>query len=347
MTVLVLLPILILPWRRRWPLTVLALLLVIFGVASIGGTLSPGVAIAIGVAMFQVASRSTRRRAFLVGGFTVAAIMLLTIPASIGTIFDPRVFQFGLIVAFTTAAGDGARSRRAYIAAISERAERAVQTRETEARRRVSEERFRIARDLHDAVAHQIAVISLQAGVASSAIDTSPEKAKESLKTIRVAARTVLGEIGDLMTMLRADGGTESAPRPQAGLDRLDDLVRQFADSGLDVHTRIEGDLREVTGAAGLVGYRVAQEALTNAHKHGAEHRAHILLHVGSDRLTVSVTNPMDNGIADRADALRSGLGLIGLQERVASVGGTMSAGRATAGWKVEAELPLSREPLS
>ncbi|SEB08676.1 Signal transduction histidine kinase [Leifsonia sp. 21MFCrub1.1] len=343
-TVLVLLPIAILPWRRRWPLVVLIVLLGVFGAAAATGTLSPGVGIAVGVAMFQVSLHGPRPRALIIGGCAVVAIMLLTLLVSVGTVLDPRVVQFGLIVAFATAAGDGARSQRAYIAAITERAERAMQTRETEARRRVSEERLRIARDLHDAVAHQIAVISLNAGAASSAIGTHPEKAEDSLATIRSAARTVLGEIGDLMAMLRTEDNGETTPSPQSGLGRLDELVDQFAASGLDVNTRIEGDLHRVSGAVDLVAYRVIQEALTNAHKHGAESRAHVLIRVETDDVVVTIANPMDTSApAARRDG-HSGLGLIGLRERVASVRGTVTAGPAAAGWKLVARIPLESE---
>lgn len=344
--VLVLLPVVIVPFRRRWPFVVLAVLVVLFGVAAAFGTLSPGVGIAVAVAVFHLATRTTRLRGFIVGGGAAIILMLLSLLAAGGSLLDPRVLQFALLVAFAAAAGDGARSRRAYVAAINERAERAVQTREAEARRRVSEERLRIARDLHDAVAHQISVISLNAGVASSAVDARPEKAKESLATIRVAARSVLREIGDLMAMLRADDNSDKAPRPQAGLGQLDDLVSQFAAAGLDVHTRIEGDLGDVVGAVDLVAYRVVQEALTNAHKHGTEHRAHVLVHVDADAdtVTVAVTNPMNTGTDTQLEAQGSGLGLIGLSERVASVRGTVAAGPAPAGWKVEAVLPLTRE---
>ena len=342
--VFVLLPIAILPWRRRWPLAVVIALLVDFAAAALAGTLSPGIAVALAAAVFHVAARGSRRRGFTVGACATAAIVLLAFLGSVGSIVDPRILQFGLIVALGTAAGDGARSRRAYIAAIQERAERAERTREAEASRRVSEERLRIARDLHDAVAHQIAVISLNAGVASSAVDTRPDKAKESLATIRAAARTVLAEIGDLMTMLRADGAADSTSRPQGGLDHLEELVHQFTASGLEVHTRIEGDPTRVSGAVSHVAYRVIQEALTNAHKHGTERRAHVLVHVGEHEVVVTVSNPMDTGTARERDAAGSGLGLVGLRERVASVRGTVSAGPATAGWKVEARLPLSRE---
>lgn len=342
--VLVLSPVVILPWRRRWPVTVLALLVIVFGVAAAAGTLSPGAGIAVAVAVFYVATGTTRLRGFVVGSCAAITLMLLSLLVSVGTPLDPRVLQFGLLVAFAAAAGDATRSRRAYVAAINERAERAVQTREAEARRRVSEERLRIARDLHDAVAHQISVISLNAGVASSVVDAHPEKAKESLTAIRQAARTVLREIGDLMAMLRADDDGETAPRPQAGLGQLEDLVASFAVSGLDVRTRIEGDLGWVSGATDLVAYCVVQEALANAHKHSTEHRAHVLVHITTDAVVVTVTNPMDTAAATADEPRGSGLGLVGLRERVASVRGSVAAGSAPAGWKVEAVLPLARE---
>lgn len=343
-TALMLAPIIVLPWRHRWPVAVLIALLVIFGLAAIAGTLAIGVAVAAGVAMFQVSFRGPRRRSLIIGACAVVAIPLLTLPAAIGSVIDPRIFQFGLILAFATAAGDGARSRIAYITAINDRAERAVQTREAEARRRVSEERLRIARDLHDTVAHQIAVISLSAGVASSTIDTQPDKAKESMVTIRSAARTVLSEIGDLLAMLRADDDTDGSDTPQTGLEHLDDLVAQFADAGLEVTTRIEGALDRVPGVVGRVAYRVVQEALTNAHKHGFEGRAHVLVAVGETEVVISVTNPSREEPSDARGPTSSGLGLIGVRERVASVRGIVDAGPSPGGWKVVASMPLTKE---
>ncbi|MFF7292593.1 sensor histidine kinase [Microbacterium sp. NPDC008134] len=341
--VLVLLPLAILPWRRRWPILTLVALLMNFGAAAATGILSPGIGIAIGLAMYQVTLRSTRRRALVLAACAVVAVMLLSLLSAIGSVYDPRAFQFGLIVALSTALGDAARSRRDYIAAITERAERAVRSRESEAQRRVSEERLRIARDLHDAVAHQIAVISLQAGVATSVIDDRPDRAKQALATIRGAARIVLGEIGDLMSMLRTADDGEQASVPLAGMDRIDDLVAQFAASGLEVTMRREGDVERVTGATGFVAYRVVQEALTNAHKHGAEHRAHLLLHADDDELMISVTNPMAMPPARDVDD-SSGLGLVGLRERVASVRGTVDAGPDGGGWKIHAWMPRSKD---
>ncbi|KJL41654.1 Sensor histidine kinase LiaS [Microbacterium trichothecenolyticum] len=339
---LVVAPAALLPFRRRWPVSVLLVCLALYGVAAWIGLLSPGIGLGVAIAMFGVANRSTRRRTVIIGAITVVIVFVFSIPAAVGSVFDPRVFQFVFAVAFAAAAGDGARSRRAYIAAITERAERAEQTREAEARRRVTEERLRLARDLHDAVAHQIAVISLNAGVASSALPGHPERAAAALGTIRGAARTVLGEIGGLLAMLRADDPDDGVDAPQVGLERLPDLLDQFRSTGLDVQVRIEGGIDQATGAVGIVAYRVIQEALTNVHKHGAEHRAHVLIDVGTAALRVVVTNPVHARSA-RGGA-GTGVGLIGLRERVGSVRGSVHAGPAPGGWRLSAILPLTKE---
>jgi len=340
-TLLMIAPAVLLPLRGRWPKAILGACLGFYGVAAFVGLLSPGIGLAVGIAMFGVANRSTRRVTIITGAITVLVVFLLSILAGVGSVFDPRVFQFVFAIAFTAAAGDGARSRRAYIAAITERAEKAEQTREMEAQRRVTEERLRLARDLHDAVAHQIAVISLNAGVASSTLSENPERAASALATIRLAARTVLSEIGNLMTMLRSDGGGPAVALPQFGLDQLGELLEEFGHTGLDVHSRIDGDYEYVTGAVGLVAYRVIQEALTNAHKHGTGHRAHLLLETNTDTIRIVITNPVGGHALETAAGV--GVGLIGLRERVASVGGSVQAGPAHGGWKLSAVLPLRR----
>lgn len=334
-------PAVVLPARRRWPLTLLIVCLGLYGVVALLGVLSPGVALAASIAMFGYSNRTTRRRAISVGAVAVLFVFVFSVPAAQGNVLDPRVFQFALAVALAAAAGDGARSRRAYVAAITERAERAERTREAEARRRVTEERLRIARDLHDAVAHQIAVISLNAGVASAAVDSNPEKAHAALSTIRDASRSVLAEIGDLLNMLRTnDPDPNATASPQPGIEDLGSLIDQFRKVGLEVNLRIEGDVARINRSAAVVVYRVVQEALTNAHKHGAEHRAHVLLEVTAEDVRVVVSNPVR---ADRRVA-GSGVGLIGLRERVASVRGTVEAGPAAAGWKISATIPIAKE---
>lgn len=348
-------PALLLPLRRRFPIAVLGAVIALYGVAALIGTLSPGIIIASAIAMFGVANRRSRRESLIITGCAVVAVAVLSLFAALGGVFDPRVVQFVITVAFAAAAGDATRSRREYITATTERAERAEQTREAEARRRVTEERLRIARDLHDAVAHQIAVISLNAGVATSALDERPERAREALVSIRSAARAVLGEIGDLLEVLRSqDGSDERSSSPQAGLDHLDELIDQFREVGLTAHVRVEGDLAAVTGAASLVAYRVVHEALTNAHKHGAEQRAHVLLTVADDHASIVVTNPVpsahDTALRESgsgrtaAEGGGNGHGLLGLRERVAAVRGTVSAGPAPGGYRLAVVLPLTKE---
>jgi signal transduction histidine kinase len=336
-------PAVILPLRRRWPIPVLGACVAIFALAAFTGTVWPGIVLAIAIAMFGVGNRSARRTTRITASVTILVIVLINVLASLGSVFDLRVITVAVTVAFAAAAGDGARSGREYIVAITERAERAEETRESEARRRVSEERLRIARDLHDAVAHQIAVISLNAGVASSAIESRPDAAREAVRTIGNAARTVLGEIGSLLEVLRTeDDAGDRQLSPQPGLDRLDELVGRFAAAGLAVTVRTEGDPSQVDGVAGITAYRVIQEGLTNAHKHGAESRAHVLVHVDEEAVKIVVTNPV---LVERArDESGSGLGLVGLRERVAAVRGVVETGPTPGGWRIAATLPLTKE---
>ncbi|WP_056009538.1 sensor histidine kinase [Plantibacter sp. Leaf314] len=344
---LVVAPAILLPLRRHWPIPVLAAVIACYGAAAITGTLAPGVVIAAAIAMFGVAVRSARRTTLITAVATMVAVALLSLLASIGS-FDPRTVQFAVMIAFAAAAGDGTRSRRAYIVAITERAERAEQTREAEARRRVTEERLRIARDLHDTVAHQISVISLNAGVASRSLESRPEKAKEALVSIRRASRTVLGEIGDLLEVLRSDGGDAGAgfrgTLPQPGLDRLEALIAEFTTAGLDITTRIAPDAPKLSTATDTVAYRVVQEGLTNALKHGPERRAHVLVESGDGRIVVSVSNPTAPGVpSGQLDGTpTTGHGLLGIRERVAAVRGTVDVGPTPGGWRLSATLPTT-----
>jgi signal transduction histidine kinase len=334
--------------RRRWPIPVLAACIALFGLAAFSGTIAPGLVLASAIAMFAVAARNDRRRTIIIAAVAAVTLVGLGLLSGIGGVFDPRTFQLAVTIAFAAAAGDAARSHRAYIDAITERAVRAEETRESEARRRVAEDRLRIARDLHDTVAHQISVISLNAGVASSALESRPEAARDALATIRSAARTVLGEIGDLLEVLRAESDDAPSTAPQPGLDRLDELIGRFAESGLDVTVRVEGDLERLPEAVDRVAYRVIQEALTNAHKHGSEHRAHLLVEVTTDAARIVVTNPISSAPESRderrADDDRGGHGLLGVRERVASVRGTVESGPDGVGYRLAATLPIAAE---
>lgn len=323
--------------RRRWPVIGLGVAAALFVVALLIGIASPYPGFPVAVAVFAVALNLERRKALIIVLGTLIVLLAATALLGRSDLLDPRAFSLLTIVAAAGGIGDAARSRRDYIIAITERALRAERTRESEAQRRVAEDRLRIARDLHDVVAHQIAVINLHAGVASSTLRTKPDSADESLATIRQASRSVLAEIGDLMTVLRA-GGDSSELAPMGGLDRLDELVTGFADVGLRVDTEVDGPVIDVPPAVDLVAYRVVQEGLTNAHKHGAG-TADLQVHSDHDRLRLRITNPRGTGTSSEEG---SGYGLKGLRERVESVRGTTRVDASVVGsFLLEVSLPL------
>ncbi|MGN7970181.1 sensor histidine kinase [Microbacterium sp. 22296] len=337
--VLVVLPALLLPLRRRWPRVTLVVCIALYVAALALGTLAPGAALAVVIAAYSMADRIGRREAAPVAIAAVTGLVGASIVVTQTTGLDTRFLQVGLTVALAGALGDAARSRRAYVAAVLERARRAEQTRDAEARRRVSEERLRIARDLHDAVAHQISVISLNAGVASSALETRPDKAREALSTIRTASRDVLAEIGSMLAVLRTPDDVDG--RDQPGLARLADIVESVRVAGWEVVVRDDRDpADQLPLGVDIVAYRVVQEGLTNALKHGTARRVHVLLRREGDDIEIVVTNPLDRAESGTPPS-PSGFGLIGLRERVESAGGLLDAGPAPGGYRLAARLPV------
>lgn len=244
-----------------------------------------------------------------------------------------------MFIVLAGALGDAARSRREYIAAVTERAERAEQGRDEEARRRVAEERVRIARDLHDLVAHQISVISLSAGVASSALETKPERAREALTAIRGASRTVLADIGALMALLRSDDADGQRDlRPQEGLAGLGDLVGSFGQVGLRVEVIGDPGGVALSPATDLVAYLALQEGLTNAHKHGTGGRATVAVGSADGTAILTVANPLRAG---NTQLVPGGHGLRGLRERVSAVRGQVQASCSEGEFRLVISLPV------
>jgi signal transduction histidine kinase len=332
--------------RRRWPIPVLAVTFAGFVLAVLFGLPSLGTGIAATIAAHAFAFRARRTVVLVMTAAATALVVVLAFAAAGWESPDPRVFQAGAAMAIAAALGDSARSRQELLLQAEDRARRAEQTREAEALRRVSEERLRIARDLHDTVAHQISVINLQAGAASGHLDRQPERARAALATIREAARGALGEIGDLLRYLRDGESAGSAPERQ-GIDGLDALLDRMRDAGVEIEADIRGELSRVTGTTGHVAYRVIQEGLTNAHKHGTGHVARLRITVGATRLRIEIDNPVpDQSVRHRSDAVGggTGLGLIGLRERVAAAKGTASTGRQGGHHRLDVELPLQRE---
>lgn len=334
------LPVALMFVRRRYPWAVLVACVACFVVVSLTLALTPFSALPTGIAVFTIATRTNRRTVVI----TVLSVLAVMIPASVfheWASLHPLTMLVLVMVGFFAAAGDAIRSRRAYIDEITQRAVQAEQTREAEASRRVAEDRLRIARDLHDTVAHQISVINLHAAVAGRAIDDDPDAAKSALATVGTASRRVLSEIGDLLSTLRApDESQPLAPTP--GMGMVSALIDEFEASGLHVTARIEGELDDLPAAVDLACYRLVQEALTNAHKHGSVPRAHVWIERGESALRIVVTNPVSSG-ADADDA-SAGHGLLGIRERVTGVGGTLSTGRDGGTFRIDALIPLDAE---
>ncbi|WP_107483423.1 sensor histidine kinase [Streptomyces humi] len=209
------------------------------------------------------------------------------------------------------------------------------------ARRRADAERLRIARELHDVLAHSISVINVQAGMGLVLLDSDPEQARAALTTIKAASKEALGEVRQVLDTLRAPGAAPRAPAP--GLGRLPELAEQAAAAGLTV--TVEGEPPRLPPGADLAAFRIVQEALTNVVRHSGSRRARVRLEHGGGELRLRVD---DDGPASGADAGGSGNGLAGMRERAQALGGTIEAGpRADGGFRVLAVLPLTEPPLT
>lgn len=299
------------------------------------------VAATVVVALFSASTHTDRTTTFRLG---LATCLLL--PA-IAMLFGARPWYSAENIALfawsgmAAAAGEATRNRRAYVAAVEERAERAERTREEEAKRRVAEERMRIARELHDVVAHHIALVNVQAGVAAHIMDSRPDQAKQALAHVREASRSALDELRATVGLLRQSGDPAAPMEPAPGLGVLDQLVDGFRRAGLPVEV-VEEDPGTLPASVDLTAYRVIQESLTNVHKHaGPGARAEIRIARGAAELEVTV---VDRGGSPQAPGTAGGgHGLIGMRERAAALGGTCEAGpRTQGGFRVHARLPLA-----
>ncbi|MFF7472811.1 histidine kinase [Streptomyces sp. NPDC008092] len=236
--------------------------------------------------------------------------------------------------------GSRARLRTAYLESVQARAAYAERTREEEARLRVAEERMRIARELHDVVAHHMAVANAQAGTARHLVPTRPEQALALLDELTVTTSSALIELRATVGVLRQSGDPDAESlEPAPGLDRLPDLVSTCAGAGLDVTLTTDGEPRPLSPGVDLTAYRIIQEALTNVTKHGAGQGADVRLTYERTRLLISVTN---DGTPTAPPAADGGYGLMGMRERAHSVGGDLRAGpRPGGGFEVATALPL------
>jgi signal transduction histidine kinase len=217
------------------------------------------------------------------------------------------------------------------------RADLAEREREVAAREAVVDERARIARELHDAIAHNVSMMVVQAGAERRVLDDTQGSTREVLETVEEIGRNALTEMRRLVGMLRTDDESPLAPQP--GLDDLPTLVGQVREAGLPVELHVEGERRELPVGLELSAYRIVQEALTNALKHAGDARASVRVRYGDDSLELEV---VDDGAGAQAELASGGHGLVGMRERVALYGGRFEAGRhAAGGFTVRVLLPI------
>jgi signal transduction histidine kinase len=332
-------------WRRRSPFPTL----VVVGTAAVAyealGYATQFSTVGVLIALYTAAAHLDRRRSVQAALFTAVglAIVLLTArwEVTIGSIASNIV-----IFATVWLIGDNLQTRRANVAALRERAERAEQTRAAEAQRAVAEERTRIARELHDVVAHSVSVMLVQTGAARRVIDTDPAQAAAALEAVEATGREAMAEMRRLLGVLREDGGPTgpAALAPQPSLRELPTLIAHVAESGLVVTLATEGAPRDLPAAVGLSAYRIVQEALTNALKHaGPSASAVVSLRYREDEVEIEVA---DDGRGASVTGVANGSrghGLLGMRERAGLFGGELTAGpRAGGGFVVRARLPIS-----
>lgn len=296
------------------------------------------------VALYTLAAYGDGKRSLLIAGagITVLSVGWLIAAAdvqplvAIGWVF----FRIGAS-AISTILGESVRSRRVIAADAQERAELAERSRDEEARARVDAERLRIAREVHDTVAHAIAIINVQSGVTAHVLDKRPEQAREALRTIEQTSSRALREMRAILGVLR--DGEEREPYP--GLGQIDELVGKARDAGLDIAFEQTAAVTPLPSAVGSAAYRIVQESITNVIRHVGPTKVRVALEPGIDAVRIRV---VDEGRRDAApvridSSATTGRGIAGMRERCRLLGGELDATpRPEGGFEVTARLPLT-----
>lgn len=332
-------------FRRRWPIAV-------YSVVGVGTVLYawlgyPEAAGGLGVllAIYTVAAHTPLREAIVAAGIYIVgmALSLIGFARDEGVPLDVFLADFlvnllALILAFTV--GVTIRTRRAYVASLEARAALLEREREENALLAVALERGRIARELHDVVAHSVSVAVVQSTAAERLVETDPPAAREAMRNVAAVGREALSEMRRVLGVLRDDAGAGLVPQP--GIEDLRVLARTMEDAGLPVELSVQGEERPLPAGAALSAYRIVQEALTNTLRHAGPARARVMLRYLPDALEVRISDNGSGGATDSADVEEGGgRGLIGMRERVALFGGQLDAGpRPEGGYAVRALIP-------
>jgi signal transduction histidine kinase len=330
--------------RRRWPVAVFATTVTVsLGYYADGYPDGPGT-LGLFVAIYTLTAQGDGHRSLRLATAGIAVLAVGWLLAADLESFNPAgwvLFRIGTAVMAATL-GESVRTRRVLAAEAVARAERAEQTKEEEARRRVDAERLRIAREVHDTVAHAIAVINVQAGVTAHVLDKRPEQARETLVTIEQTSARALDELRVTLGMLR-DAEDRRAPTP--GLGQVEELAAVAREAGLEVKVEVVSPPRELPGAVDQAAYRILQESITNVIRHAGPARVTVSLTYGPDELELRVADD-GRGPRDAGHGAEGGQGIVGMRERAALLGGELTAGlRPGGGFQVRACLPLPPDP--
>jgi signal transduction histidine kinase len=329
-----------LAFRRRWPVGVFLMVTGATVAVYVRDYPDSGLPFVVLIALYTLAAQCDRR-------ITVAATLalLLVIAFVVADVSDMDGGTLaGALALFTMAAvwGDRRKVQVAYAEQLELRAAEKERERIEAARRAVGEERLRIARELHDVVAHAMSVVAVQSGVGAHVIDSRPEEAKRILETISHTSRDSLDEMRRLLGVLRADPASADAAEelaPAPGLGGLDELVTRVAEAGVPVETDVQGERAAIPLGVDLAAYRIVQEALTNVLKHAGRAEASVLVRYEPDAVHIEVADD-GRGAGSAVAANGSGQGLVGMRERAALYGGELEAGpRLGGGYRVAATL--------
>jgi len=329
--------------RRRAPVATLAVSgALVLALLAVDHTAGAAAVVAPAVALYSVGLTRARRHQLAAGLAAVAAVVATEIFLAGDDAIRFATLGHAALVAVPLLAAEAVRNRRSYVALLLERLELAERTREEEARRRAEQERLRIARDLHDAVAHALTTINVQAGVAAHLLDQNPANAHAALKTIEDASHEALDELRAIVGILREHDGERAPLDPAPTLDAVSELIERERRRGLDVSLDIRGERpARLPEAVQLAAYRIVQESLTNARRHAAGAPARVGLSFDADRLVITVEN--GTGAMRNDSSTGAGVGVIGMQERAAAVGGALRTTSFPDGFRVAAELPYRR----
>jgi signal transduction histidine kinase len=345
LTVAAVLLVLPLAWRRRAPLAVLGVMLgwfafIEFAVITKNAGAPLTAVIALGVAFYSVGAHAEGRRSLI--GFAAGLAGLIALDAGSGGAFQqsggarPGVW---LIMSVAWLAGREVRRRRLEMQRLRDRTAEVEHEREERLRTAAAEERSRIARELHDVVAHSVSVMVVQSQAAQRVLEDDVDATRDALRSIETSGRQALTELRRLLGLLREfDGGP--ALEPQPSLQYLDELLSQIRDAGLAVDLKVEGTPTALPQGVDLSAYRIVQEGLTNTLKHAGADRVSVLVRYSPSELQIEIS---DDGHSDpQPDSNGDGHGLVGMRERVALYGGELRAGRGDhGGYVVRARLPL------